>query len=126
MCWTALRTSDSSEGDAAASPDRPQIKTRRAILAGLILIFFYPVATAPGSDSVPLAPVTAFDFRLNFRAIAEKPGARPQSSSNEGYGQIVSPKKNRCDDQQCSTSDHPRSFPIHFKSREAIACRVAG
>src|SRR5215510_7813216 len=107
MCWTALRTSDSSEGDAVARPGRPHSKAKKLIVASLVFILgitvLYPVATAPGSDLVATAPgsdlvATAsdlVDLVLNFRAIAEKPGACPQSSSNECYGQIVSPKKNR-------------------------------
>ena len=66
------------------------------IVACLIFIVISnPIATASATNLRFLAFGADVDFILNLCAIAEKPGACAQSSSNECHGQIVSPKKNR-------------------------------
>jgi hypothetical protein len=53
MCWTALRTSDSSDGIAVARVLNPQSKNKKVMVACLIVILaFNPVAIAPGTDLV--------------------------------------------------------------------------
>ena len=53
MCWTALRTSDSSDGTAVAKPLDPQIKSKNMIVTCLIFILgINAVAIAPGTDLV--------------------------------------------------------------------------
>src|ERR1043166_1167606 len=95
MCWTALRTSDSSEGETAASPLKLQLKRKNRIITRLVVIMIGNLVAAARSTNLRFLTLGPVDFVLNLRAIAEKPGACAQSSSNECYGQIVSPKKNR-------------------------------
>jgi hypothetical protein len=94
MCWTALRTSDSSDGIAVARVLNPQSKNKKVMVACLILILaFNRVAIAPGTDLVGFMIVD--NLAAHLGSITEKPCAGAQRSNNERRRQIVSPKKNR-------------------------------
>src|SRR5437588_485239 len=122
MRWTAPRTSDSSDGFGAAAWKRPALTIKRMRLRNICLLFigFFVRGRFAGFNFV------AITFPAQLYPVTQEPRAGAQCSSNERCGQIVSPKKKSCHDNQESRGNGPDALSHHFTSTGIMALSLPG